>query len=95
MSIFRGRGWPKPGEPLWLEDDRRWALAEQYDQAVRLPCGCYEDDVSGPENEDRFTATPRVCHRHRAAGEASEHRSKSETDSMHGVWFQIEKREEE
>ena len=90
LSIFRGRI-QQPGEPLWLEKDRQWALAWQYDQDVRMPCGCHPDDAGGIENADRFTATPRVCHRHRAVGEATEQRSKSETDTLHGVWFQIEK----
>lgn len=94
LSIFRGRPWPQPGEPLWLDDDRRWALAAQQDADERLPCGCHPSDTSGAHNEDAFDAIPRVCHRHRAVGEASERRSKSETDSMHGVWFQVERREE-
>lgn len=79
---------------MWLDTDRRWKLAEQHDSEERLPCGCHPDDVSGPHNEGAFDAEPRVCHRHKAVGQASEKRAKSETDSMHGVWFQVSKSEE-
>lgn len=87
LSIFRGRV-QGDGEPWFTDDDRRWALAWRHDQDVRLPCGCHPDDVSGPDKQDSFDAVPHVCHRHYAVDLAAEKRSKSEADSMHGVWFQ-------
>lgn len=87
LSIFRGRI-VRSGEPRWFEDDRRWALAWQYDKDVRLPCGCHPEEASGVENVDTWSAIPRVCHRHAAIAEASERRQKSEQDTMHGVYFQ-------
>lgn len=78
---------------MWTDDDRRWALAWQYDREVRLPCGCYPDDVTGPENDGAFVAVRRVCHRHRAIGEAQDAflASKTDADSTHGVFWQTRK----
>lgn len=87
LSIFRGRPWPGPGEPLFTDDDRRWALAWQFDEDSRLACGCYPDETTGIDNDDAFIATPVVCHRHRAIGDAAEHRAKNanKADSKHGL----------
>ena len=93
LSIFRGRPWPGPGEPLFTDDDRRWALAWQFDTDSRLPCGCYPDETTGIDNDDMFVAVPTVCHRHRAIGEAAEARQRNATrvDSSHGLMWRTQK----
>jgi hypothetical protein len=75
------------GEPYWLADDRLWALAWEHDRQSKLACGCYPDETTGVANDDAFTATPIVCHRHRAIGEAAEWRARNATDadSQHGL----------
>ena len=90
LSVFRGRV-VADGDPLWTDDDRRWAKAYVYDRQVRMPCGHYEDEASGPDNSDAFVAVPRVCHRCRAVGEAADVRHKTATaaDSQHGVLWQV------
>ena len=75
LSIFRGRT-AAPDEPYWLEDDRLWALAWQFDQDSRLACGCYPDETVGDEHHDRFNVKRVVCERHRSIGEAAD------------VWFE-------
>lgn len=92
LSILRGRV-PVDGEPYWLDDDRRWVLAWQFNEQSKLPCGCYPEDTTGPENDDRFVASPQVCHRHKAIGDAAEHRAKSAgpADAQHGVLWLTEK----
>lgn len=44
-SIFLGRPWPAPGEPMWTEDDTDVVIAWQRDQAERCPrCGTKPSD---------------------------------------------------
>lgn len=75
------------GEPYWLDSDRQWAKAWLFDERSKMACGCYPDETSGIDNDDRFTAHAKVCHRHRAIGEAAEARAKNATaaDSQHGL----------
>lgn len=86
LSVFRS----------WPDGDRRWALAWRYDQDSRLGCGCHPDETTGVENDDAFTAVPRVCHRHRAIGDAAKARSQDVDENgdprnnPHGVlWMTV------
>lgn len=63
-SIFEGRAWPAPGEPLWLEEDRRWALALVVEEGDECP-GCHGqlEETTDPANEDRYRAEGIRCFR--------------------------------
>lgn len=52
--MFLGRV-VKSGEPLWLPDDRAWALAFMDHEADRGPCGQPHSESTRPENEDAYT----------------------------------------
>ncbi|WNI16906.1 hypothetical protein [Actinacidiphila sp. ITFR-21] len=61
-SVFMGRV-VQPGEPLWLPDDRAWALALAQVEADRCPdCGTEWGDATAPENEFEFDAEVIRCH---------------------------------
>jgi hypothetical protein len=62
-SVFLGRPWPAPGESLWLDEDREWALALLDLEADTCPgCGQPHHEASDPANEGRYTASPHRCH---------------------------------
>lgn len=62
-SIFLGRPLPAPGEPLWLDEDRDWAMAllEVEDETCG-GCGQPLHESRAPENEYAYTVTPIRCH---------------------------------
>ena len=62
-SIFLGRPWPQPGEPLWLDEDRDWALALHYIEADRCPdCGQQWGEATDPANEFKWRGELTKCH---------------------------------
>ncbi|WP_416976722.1 hypothetical protein [Streptomyces sp. T028] len=62
-SIFLGRPWPQPGEPLWLDEDREWALALQYIEADVCPdCRQPWQDATDAKNEGAWNAHLVRCH---------------------------------
>jgi hypothetical protein len=67
-SIFLGRPWPQPGEPLWLDEDREWALALHYvEQDVCPDCRQPWQEATDPKNEGAWTAHLVRCHACHAA----------------------------
>lgn len=49
-SIFLGRV-PQPGEPLWLDEDRAWAIALLAEQRDACPgCGQPRSETFDPAN---------------------------------------------
>jgi hypothetical protein len=59
------------GEPLWLDEDRAWALALLEIEADTCPdCGQPWGEAIDPENEERFLAETLRCHACTAAGQA-------------------------
>ncbi|MFD9124358.1 hypothetical protein [Kitasatospora sp. NPDC059571] len=62
-SVFLGRPLPGPGEPLWTEDDRSWALALLLVEAeVCRGCGHPLDESTDPEQEFGWAAEVIRCH---------------------------------
>lgn len=63
MSIFLGRPAPGPGEPLWLDRDREWALALRLVEAENCTgCGHRLEESLDPELEGQWRAEILRCH---------------------------------
>lgn len=61
-SVFLGRV-VGPGEPLWLDEDRAWALALADVEADQCPdCGQPWHETSLPESEGGYRAELLRCH---------------------------------
>lgn len=57
-SIFLGRPVPGPGEPLWLPDDRAWAIALRRVEADECPgCGNLLSETLRDDNDRDYTVT--------------------------------------
>ncbi len=81
-SIFLGRPWPQPGEPLWLEDDRAWAYALSVVEADRCPdCRQPWDEATDPENEFKWRGELAKCHACAAAARAIAQHEKAGGDT--------------
>lgn len=66
-----GRPTPGPGEPLWLPEDRAWALALLAVEAESCPdCGQPWAESGARENEEAYTAAIHLCHACAAGGRA-------------------------
>ncbi|MFR9796636.1 hypothetical protein ACL02U_12130 [Streptomyces sp. MS06] len=62
-SIFLGRPWPGPGEPLWLDDDRAWALTlAEVEADTCADCGQPWSEATDPAHEGRWHAAVVRCH---------------------------------
>lgn len=73
---------PGPGEPLWLEDDRAWALALLQAEAEQCPdCGKPWHEASDPELEFGWRAEIARCHACAAAHRAVRQHEKAGGDS--------------
>ncbi|MEV6696222.1 hypothetical protein AB0M68_03540 [Streptomyces sp. NPDC051453] len=54
---------PGPGEPLWLDEDRAWALALAHVEAdVCSECGQPHSESTDEKNEFAYTAEMVRCH---------------------------------
>ncbi|NXY93499.1 hypothetical protein HYE82_03560 [Streptomyces sp. BR123] len=52
-----------PGEPLWLDEDRAWALALAEVERDSCPdCGHPWSEASAPESEFQYDVTLLRCH---------------------------------
>jgi hypothetical protein len=59
-SILLGRPMPRPGEPLWLPDDREWAIVyEQFKRGVCTRCGTRHEEWA--DDPDAYVAVPTRC----------------------------------
>lgn len=61
----------QPGEALWLDEDRDWALALAAIESEECP-DCHQpwEQSSARENSDRYKATIARCHACAAAAKA-------------------------
>lgn len=76
-SIFLGRPWPQPGEPLFTREDTGWALAlrqlEQEEAAEKCHlCGLPKAVCRDIDNQFRFVAAAEQCHAAAAIASAQE-----------------------
>lgn len=92
-SIFLGRPMPAAGEPLWLDDDRAWALALAQVEAEACPdCGRPWDEASDPANEYAYHAQIARCHACAAGYRAIAHHEKQGGDTR-GLHVHVTRRE--
>lgn len=81
-----------PGEPLWLDEDRAWALALAEVERDSCPdCGQPWSESSAPENEFSYEATPLVCHAC-ATGARKAHAHQKNNRDTSGLHVAITKR---
>jgi hypothetical protein len=53
-----------PGEALWTDDDRTWAVALLEEEAEQCGgCGAPLEETTDPANEHRYTSAIVRCHR--------------------------------
>ncbi|HEY5834977.1 hypothetical protein [Streptomyces sp.] len=91
-SIFMGRGTPAPGEPLWLPEDRAWALALLQVEAESCPeCGQPWAESAAPENEEAYRAEIHRCWACSAGAQAVEQHQQGR-GSLAGAHVMIRKR---
>lgn len=61
-SLFRGRPWPGPGEPLWTDIDRDEALALlQAEWDACRGCGQPLSESTDPDAEGCYTVDELLC----------------------------------
>lgn len=75
-----------PGEPLWTEEDRAWALALAEVEADTCPdCGQPWSEATAPENEFEYEADLILCHSCAASAKAvrAHQDGKGTTDGLH------------
>ena len=62
-SILLGRPMPAPGEPLWLPEDRWWALALlEVEAGLCRDCGHPSAETTAADAEFAYDATIVRCH---------------------------------
>lgn len=62
-SILLGRPVPAPGEPLWLPEDRWWALALlEMEAGTCRDCGQPTAESTSKDNEFAYVAQALQCH---------------------------------
>jgi hypothetical protein len=87
-----GRPMPGPGEPLWLPEDRAWALALLQVEAEACPdCGQPWAESAAPESEEAYTAAIHRCWACAAGARTVEAHQKG-NGSMAGAHIMITKR---
>lgn len=69
--MFLGRA-PAPGEPLWTDDDRDWAMALMVYEADLCDCGQPRSESMSPDSEFAYTAEPMRCHACKAIARGSQ-----------------------
>jgi hypothetical protein len=92
--VFLGRPWPGPGEPLWLAEDRAWALALAEVEADACPdCGQPWSEASAPEAADGagYDADLVRCHAC-ATGATAVEAHERDGGKTHGLHVVISKR---
>jgi hypothetical protein len=62
-SVFLGRPMPGPGEPLWLPEDRWWALAlGEAESGLCSDCGFPLSESTHVDHEYAYDAAIKKCH---------------------------------
>ena len=88
MSIFRGRPWPEPGEPLFTDDDREHAIAAVLNKRDNCPgCGEPVEVSTARESEFEYAAEAVRCHACAAQAHAG-----SEIDDKSGLLVSFTRR---
>ncbi|QXE36212.1 hypothetical protein KQY30_20155 [Streptomyces sp. GMY02] len=83
---------PGPGEPLWLDEDRAWALAlTEVEGDVCPDCGQPWSEASKIDNEYAYTAEVVRCHACLAGAQAAHAHQKRGGDAR-GIHVAISKR---
>lgn len=59
-SIFTGRAWPRPGEPMWLDDDQDKAIAFMLLEA-EICQGCGWAERQWKDDDEVFIADAKRC----------------------------------
>ncbi|WP_327337403.1 hypothetical protein OG384_14985 [Streptomyces sp. NBC_01324] len=75
-----------PGEPLWIEEDRAWALALAEVEADTCPdCGQPWSEATDPVNEFEYRAELIMCHSCATSAKAvrAHQDGKGSTDGLH------------
>jgi hypothetical protein len=84
---------PDPGEPLWTDDDRAWALALlEVEAEVCRGCGQPLAESTDPALEEAWTAEVIRCHACATGGRKAEAFQKSGGDA-HGANVHVHRRE--
>ncbi|MFJ2631056.1 hypothetical protein ACIO6U_03705 [Streptomyces sp. NPDC087422] len=77
---------PAPGEPLWTDEDRAWALAlAQVEADVCPDCGHPWSETTAAAAEERYTAEVVRCHACTAGAQrvAAHQKNNGNTTAMH------------
>lgn len=81
-----------PGEPLWLDEDRAWALALAEVERDACPgCGHPWSETSASDSEDTYDVTLLRCHAC-AAGASASRRFQQAGGDPQGLHLSITKR---
>lgn len=93
-SVFMGRV-VGDGEPLWLAEDRYWALALLEVEADACPeCGQPWGEATDPANEFKYTAELVRCHAcSTSAKRVRAHQDKSGEGSTDGLHVHVRKQD--
>jgi len=79
--VFLGRV-PVPGEPLWTDEDRGWAIALlEYEADICSGCGQPHGESTLIENEFHYKPTVLVCHACRTVARQAEDLSESKANT--------------
>ncbi|WP_261994319.1 hypothetical protein [Streptomyces sp. t39] len=82
-----------PGEPLWTDEDRAWALAlADVERDVCPDCGHPWSETSRPEAEGTYRAELLRCHAC-AAGATTAHTFEQSNGDTRGIHLSIHKKE--
>ncbi len=89
--MFLGRA-VAPGEALWTETDRVYALALlAYEADVCAGCGGSREETMQPESEGMYTGEAYKCHGCAAVARASDRFSGPKDDSR-GLYISVHRR---
>lgn len=94
-SILLGRSVPGPGEPLWLAEDRWWALALlEAEAGTCRDCGQPTAESMCVDNEFAYDATPTRCHGCAAAARRLRAVQDGSTQPIDGLQVSVFRRQE-
>lgn len=87
-----GRPMPGPGEVLWTDEDRAWALAlAEVERECCPDCGQPWSEAANPDNEFSYQAELLRCHAC-ATGARESHRYQRAGGDERGIHVSITKR---
>lgn len=79
-----------PGEPLWLDSDRAWALALQsHEASIHDGCGQPVAESFSREGEGAYRADAIRCHACAAIRREQRARSKDGESALDGLSFEV------